>query len=134
MNRKQLILLIVVAAVVGGLGYWSNQKKQAGYDRGTTAEGGQKMLKGVKPEAIRDVAGLSIRQGSNEVNLVVQGDKWTLKERGGYPANFATIKETVQKFFDAKIARPVEVGPSRLPRLKLTKEEATFVDIKDDKG
>ena len=134
MNRKQLILLIVLAAVVGGFGLLVYRKKEAGYERGTTAEEGQRLLKGVKAEAIRDVAQLSVKQGTNEVNLAVEGDKWTLKERGGYPANFNTIKETVQKFWDAKVARAIEVGPSRLPRLKLTKEEATLVDLKDDKG
>lgn len=134
MNRKQLTLLIVLGVVLGGLGFWVSQKQQAGYERGSAAEGGQKLLQGLPDSAIRDVAEVTIKQGTNEVNLAVQGDRWTVKERGGYPANFSTISDTVKKFWDLKVTRRIEVGPSRLPQLKLTKADGTWIDLKDDKG
>jgi hypothetical protein len=134
MNRKQLTTLIILGVVLGGLGYWAYNKKQAGYERGVAAEEGQKLLKGVPDNAIRDVTQVSIKQGTNEVNLAVQGDKWTVKERGGYPANFNNISDLVRKFWDLKVTRSVEVGPSRLPQLKLTKPDATLVEMKDDKN
>jgi hypothetical protein len=134
MNRKQLTLLIVLGVVLGGLGYWVYNKKQAGYERGVPAEEGQKLLKGVPENAIRDVAQVSIKQGTNEVNLAVQNEHWTVKERGGYPANFNNISDLVRKFWDLKVTRAVEIGPSRLPQLKLTKADATLVEMKDDKG
>lgn len=135
MNRKQLTLLIVLGVVLGGLGYRVYNKKEAGYERGTAAaEEGTKLLKGLPANAIRDVAQLTIKQGTNEVNLAVQGERWTVKERGGYPANFNNIRDTVRKFWDLKVARAVEVGPSRLPSLKLTKADGTLVDFKDAQG
>jgi hypothetical protein len=135
MNRKQLTLLIVLGVVLGGLGYWVYHKNEAGYERGTSAnEEGAKLLKGLPANAIRDVAQLTIKQGTNEVNLAVQGEKWTVKERGGYPANFNNISDTVRKLWDLKVARAVEVGPSRLPSLKLTKNDGTLVDLKDAQG
>jgi hypothetical protein len=134
MNRRQLTLLIVLGVVLGGLGYYVYNKKQSSYERGSATQEGQKLLKGVPPSAINDVAQLTIRQASNEVNLVRAGDGWTVKERGGYPANFSTISDTVKKFWDLKVTRPVEVGPSRLPQLKLTKSDGTLIDMKDDKG
>jgi hypothetical protein len=135
MNRKQLTLLIVLGVVLGGLGYWVYNKKEAGYERGTAAtEEGTKLLKGLPANAIRDVSQLTIKQGTNEVNLAVQGERWTVKERGGYPANFNNISDTVRKFWDLKVARAVEVGPSRLPSLKLTKTDGTLVDLKDAQG
>jgi hypothetical protein len=89
--------LIVLGVVLGGLGYWAYQKRQGSYERGSTAEDGQqKLLKGVPDNAIRDVTQLTIKQGTNEVNLAVQGERWTVKERGGYPANFNTISDTVK--------------------------------------
>src|ERR1043166_4291931 len=103
MNRKQLILLIVLGVVLGGLGYWAYQKNQSSYEPSRPSEQGAKLLKGVPESALRDVAQISIKQGSSEVNLAVQGDKWVVKERGGYPANFNTIKETGQKLFDLKV-------------------------------
>jgi hypothetical protein len=134
MNRKQLTLLIVLGVVVGGLGFYVYNKKQSSYERGSDTEQGQKVLKGIAPGAINDVAHVTIKQSSNEVNLVRVAEGWSVKERGGYPANFGTISDTVKKFWDLKVTRPVEVGPTRLPRLKLTKEEGTLIDFKDDKG
>jgi len=134
MNRKQLTLLIVLGVVLGGLGYYVYNKKQSSYERGATVEEGQKVLKGVAQSAINDVAKITLKQNTNEVNLVRQGEQWTVNERGGYPANFNNISDLVRKFWDLKITRPVEVGPSRLPQLKLTKTESTLVDMKDDKG
>jgi hypothetical protein len=134
MNRKQLTLLIVLGAVLGGLGYLAYRKHQASYETGAASEDGQKLLKGVPQTAMNDVAQVSIKQASNEVTLVRATDGWSVKERGGYPANFNTISDTVKKFWDLKVVRPVEVGPSRLPHLKLTKADGTLVEMKDDRG
>ncbi len=134
MNRKQLTLLIVLGVVLGGLGYWVYTRQQASYERGAVHEDGQKVLAGLPPSAINDIAHLSIRQGTNEVNLTRVGEQWVVKERGNYPANFNTISDTVKKFWDLKVTRPVEVGPSRLPSLKLTKSDGVVVDMKDEKG
>jgi hypothetical protein len=134
MNRKQLTLLIVLGAVLGGLGYVVYSKKQSGYERGTASESGQKVLSGLPDGAIRDVAQISLQQGGKQVNLAVQGERWVVKERGNYPANFDNISELVKKIWDLKVTRAVEVGPSRLPVLKLTKADGTVVDLKDDKG
>lgn len=138
MNRKQLTLLIVLGVVLGGLGYVSYKKRQSSFERGnehgTAAEEGQKLLKGVPASAINDVAQLTIKSGPAGITLSRSGEQWTVKERGGYPANFITISELVKKFWDVKITRAVEAGPSRLPVLKLTKAEGTLVELKDDKG
>jgi hypothetical protein len=134
MNRKQLTLLIVLGVVLGGLGYYVYNKQQSSYERGATAEEGQKVLKGVAQSAINDIAKITIRQDTNAVNLSRQGEEWTVAERGGYPANFNNISDLLRKFWDLKVTRPVEVGPSRLPQLKLTKSESTVVEMKDDKG
>jgi len=134
MNRKQLTTLIVLGVVLGGLGYWAYNKRQKSYETGVASEEGQKVLKGVAANAINDVAQLHVKQASNEVTLVRAAEGWTVKERGGYPANFSTISDTVKKFWDLKVTRPVEVGPSRLPALKLTKADGTIVEMKDDKG
>ena len=129
MNRKQLTLLIVLGVVLGGLGYYVYNKQQSSYERGATAEEGQKVLKGVAQSAINDIAKIIIRQDTNVVNLSRQGEEWTVAERGGYPANFSNISDLLRKFWDLKVTRPVEVGPSRLPQLKLTKSESTVVEM-----
>lgn len=135
MNRKQLTLLIGLGVVVGGLGWYMYAKRQGSYERPATSTAeGNKLLKGVAENAINDVAQIVIRQHTNEVNLARGAEGWTVKERAGYPANFESIGETLKKLWALKITRAVEVGPSRLGPLKLTKTDATVVDLKDDKG
>lgn len=134
MNRKQLTLLIVLGVVLGGLGFWIYNKQQSGYERGSTAEDGAKVLKGVPDNAIRDVAQVTLKQGTNQVNLVTQAEGWVVQERGGYPANFNNISDLVKKLWELKVTRAVEVGPSRLPVLKLTRDDASFIELKDNAG
>ena len=134
MNRQQLTLLLVLGVVLGGLGFYVYNKKQSSYERGPADGDGQKLLQGVPPSAINDVTQMIIKQGTGAVTLARQGEQWTVQERGGYPANFVTISDTVKKLWDLKITRPVEVGPSRLPHLKLTKTDGTLLDLQDDKG
>lgn len=134
MNRKQLTLLIVLGIVLGGLGYLANRKHQSGYERGQNKEDGHTLLKSVARSAINDVAQITIKQGAGELNLTRAGELWTVKERGGYAANFNNISELLKKLWDVKVTRAIEAGPSRLPALKLTKETATQVELKDDKG
>ena len=134
MNRKQLTTLLVLAVVLGGVGYYVFNKQQSSYERGASSDEGKKFLQGVPPAAINDIANISIKQNTNSVTLVRSGDQWTVAERGGYPANFANLSELVKKFWDLKVTRAVTAGPSRLPVLKLTKDSATLVELKDDKG
>jgi hypothetical protein len=134
MNRKQLTLLIVLAVVVGGGAWYVNSQRQSTWKRGSDSAEPNKLLKGVPEAAINDVAQITIKQNTNEVNLSHSADGWSVKERGGYPANFDTISEMLKKLWDLKITRAVEVGPSRLSALKLTKSDATLLDLKDDKG
>ena len=134
MNRKQLTLLIILGVVLGGLGYNVYRKRQSGYERGADKAEGQKLLQGVPESALNDVAQITVKQGASEVNLAKAGSIWTVKERGGYPANFNNISELVRKLWDLKVTRKVEVGPSRLAKLKLTKEDGALLDLKDDKG
>src|SRR3954468_6230040 len=102
MNRKQLITLIVLAAVIGGFGWYAYNKKQSSYERGSTSDEGQKLLKGVATARINDVAAVAIQQNTNHVTLTRTADGWAVKERGGYPANFSNISDLLKKLWELK--------------------------------
>ena len=133
MNRKQLTLLIVVAAVLGGLGWVAYEKQNKAYTESTQKMGGK-----VLPNfPLNDVEQLTIKQKSGELHLAKKDDIWVVKERADYPANFNNISDLVQKFKDLKVAKPVKVGPSRLPVLELVapdKGSGTLVEFKDKSG
>lgn len=134
MNRKQLILVLIVGALVGTAGIVSYQRKADSWKSGLTS--GKKLLPNFP---LNDVAHLVIRSSSNEINLLKQDDLWTVRERYGYPANFGEIGEFLRKVWDMKAVQTEKVGPSQLHRLQLVEpgkgsNSATLVEFKDKSG
>lgn len=130
MKSNQFVLLVVLAAGLGGGGLYVLQHQREGIQKETQKLGGQ-LLPNFD---VNSVAGLRFTQGTNAVNIQKVGDIWAVKERGGYPANFGEIAEFVRKLSDLKIANPITVGASRLPMLELTKEAGTLVELLDKDG
>lgn len=135
MNRKQLIVIAVVGLVLGGIGLYLNQKKSASFERGERIAG--ERLLGDFP--INDVAQITLRQHTNEVNLV-KADVWTVRERAGYPANSEDIIEGARKLWDLKAAQSQKIGESQLGRLELVSPDqggtnsGTRVELKGKDG
>lgn len=125
MKPKQLMVLLVAALVLGGGGLWVLKQRSAGFDKSRGTMGGSVLgpFEGSKVTAIR------IQQGSNTVNIVRDGDAWVVRERGNYPANLADLGTFLQKLDGLKVARPVNVGASRLPMLELTGNAVTVVEL-----
>ena len=133
MNRKQLTLLMVVGAVLGGLGWVAYQKQNKAYTDSTQKMGG-KLLPNFP---LNDVEQILIKQSGGELHLAKKDDIWVVKDRGDYPANFSNISDLLRKFWELKVAKPVKTGPSRLPMLELMppdKGAGTLVEFKDKSG
>ncbi len=115
MNRKQLGLLLVLVIVLGGAGLLLRQRQNASFE-GSNPAVGRKLL-GEFP--FNDVAHITLKQGTNELNLVKKDDRWRVRERNDYPANYSEISDFLLKARDLKIIQSEKVGPSQLPRLAL---------------
>jgi hypothetical protein len=133
MNRKQLIILLVLVVFIGGAGLFLSTR-----DAGSSSNPqlGQKLL-GDLP--INEVARITIRNDQGELNLVKTDDLWRLEERDLYPANFSQISEFLIKAADLKIVQTDAVGPSQLPRLELVEpgqggKSGTVVEFKNESG
>jgi hypothetical protein len=133
MNQKQLTLLLVLGVVLGGLGWVAYNKQRSPYKEST-----QRMGTKVLPDfPLNDVAQVTIKQGSSELNVVKKNDVWTVKERGDYPANFSNVSDFLRKVWELKVTKPVRVGQSRLAQLELVppdKGPSTLVEFKDSSG
>lgn len=133
MNSKQLTLLVLLCIVLSGLG-WLAWKKQKDTDKESAAQLGEKLLPNFP---LNDVMQITIRQPSNTIALARKDDVWVVSGRGDYPANFSNISDLLKKFWELKVAKPVKVGPSRLPQLELIgpdKGSGTLVEFKAKDG
>jgi len=131
MKKNQLLVLIGLGVVLTVAAYLVVRKETAPYQQ--TARAGAKLLPDLD---INAVATLRLRSGSNVVTLAKQGDLWVVRERGDYPANFSTLSDLMRKFWELKIARIVQAGPSRLPMLGLAgpEKDSTLVEMKSEDG
>jgi hypothetical protein len=132
MNRKQLTLLIVVGAVLGGLGWVAWQKQAAPY-----RDSGKMGLKVLPDFPLNDVEQIVVKQSTGTLQLGKKDDIWVVKDRGDYPANFDTISDTIRKFWELKVAKPVKTSAARLATLELVppdKGPGTLVEFKDKSG
>ena len=134
MNRKQVVILLVVGLVAGYFGIQVSKKNKESFKTSDVGEG-QKLLPNFP---INDVAHLRIKQTTGEVNLVKKDDLWRVKERQDYPANFSELSDFMRKLADLKTIQDVKVGPSQLGRLELNPPDkgagaGTLVEFKDSK-
>src|SRR4051812_23473503 len=115
MNRKQLVTLLLVGVVVGGLGfYYYNQQKDSYRTTDTTS--GQKLIPNFP---LNDIAHVRIQQSGGELNLQKKDEVWKVRERYDYPANYSEVGDFLRKIWELKTMQSIQVGPSQLGRLDL---------------
>jgi Domain of unknown function (DUF4340) len=129
MNRKQVVILFVLVVVLGGAGLVIYKRQNSAQSAGDPSLG--RKLLGEFP--VNDVTAISIREGTNQVNLVKK-DLWSVRERSDYPANYNEISDALIKLKDLKVIQTETVGASQLPRLGLASGQgsnsATTVEFK----
>jgi hypothetical protein len=132
MNRKQLLTLLALVLVLGGLGIFLKKRQNDSSDGGGSAGMGQKLLGKFDVNA---VSRISLKQGSNDINLAKKDNLWRVRERNDYPANYSEISDFLLKLQDIKVIQSETVGASQLPRLSLVPGQGTnsplVVDFKD---
>ena len=134
MNRKQLITLLVVLAIVGGAGLVLLQRHQQSWTESET-QIGQKLFKDYK---LNDIAAIHIK-GDTDLALERKDAGWCVQQRGDYPANLTQIKELLIKLGDLKVVQSDPIGASQLARMHLAEpgkgaDSAILVELKDAQG
>jgi hypothetical protein len=136
MNRKQFLIMLALVAVLGGAGLAMFWKDLSGYKE-SGAKIGAKVLPNLKAA---DATEIRLKDEKNEVTLVSKGGSWSVKERGGYPAEVGEISELLAKLVEAKIVQSESVGESLYPRLNLAEPgkakegTGTLLELKDKAG
>ena len=138
MNRKQFLIMALLVAVMGGAGLAMFWQELSGYKE-SGAKIGAKVLPDLKAA---DATEIRIKDAKNEVTLVSKNGSWSVKERGGYPADVGEISELLAKLVEAKIVQSESVGESLYPRLNLVDPSkpgkgegiGTLVELKNKEG
>ncbi|HUD46310.1 MAG TPA: DUF4340 domain-containing protein [Candidatus Baltobacteraceae bacterium] len=134
MNRKQLIMLLVALAVIGGACLVLLNRREQSWTASET-QIGQKLLNNFQ---MNDVASIHIK-GDTDLDLEKKDGRWRVEQRGGYPANFSQISELLIKMGDLKVAQSEPIGASQLDRMHLGEpgkgpDAATLLEFKDAGG
>jgi hypothetical protein len=135
MNRKQFIMLLLVLAVVGGAGLVLVRQNQQSWMAPET-KAGDKVLPGFN---INDVADIHIRGAGSDFNIIHTNDRWCIRERDNYPADFRMIRDFLFRLRDLKVVQSDPIGPAELAHMDLNPPEygtnaATVLEFKNEHG
>lgn len=138
MNRNQILLLVGLGVILGGLGYYFTSSRRASFDTGRDVREGQKLL-GDFP--VNDVTRVVVRSRDGEVTLIRSNGLWTVPERAGYPAAFTQVADLLRKLWDLRAVQSQSVGQSQWGRLDLLApvkdgptNAATLIELHDKDG
>ncbi|HTP63552.1 MAG TPA: DUF4340 domain-containing protein [Burkholderiales bacterium] len=115
MNARLAAILLVLLAVLGGgallVRHQTESQKPA-----EAASLGQPLLKDLQASA---VASIAIRQPKGAITLQRKDDRWTIAERGGFPADFDKVRGFVLLALSLKIGQLEPIGEKDRARLNL---------------
>lgn len=138
MTGKQFVLILVAVAVLVAGGWGALKWQRAGYEVADSRVG-QKLLAGFK---VDDVAQVDILETGGTVTLVRTERGWTVKERGGYPADVDAIRDLLLKLEALKVIQAEGVTDALRPRMQLAvpggsakpEETGTVLELKARDG
>ena len=112
MKAKHLIILIVLAALLGGLAFWTTRKG----NKAIPAAEGMKVLPDLP---LNDISKIIISSAGSTVTVAKANGIWSVAERYNYHANFDKLAETMRELSELKIGQVVNVSKDELGGLKL---------------
>jgi len=130
MSSRQLILILVAAAILGAIGWLLFNRGASSWESKPAIEG-----KRIVSFPLNDVTHITITEAAGTLNLAKKEEEWVVRERADYPANFEQVSRLLRKIWELKPVQQVKVGPSQFGRLNLTQPKTgadggTLIDLK----
>jgi len=113
MNKRQVVVLWIVALVLAAAAFFARSDKSKGFESKTERSRGQTVLADFPAD---QVAKIKVSSGENATTLVRKDGKWTIEERGGYPAKTTAVNEFLRSLAEVKVTEGIEAQPSLAPR------------------
>ncbi len=138
MTRNQFLVVLAALAVLlaggAGVAWW----KHSAYAVPDTRVG-QRLLEGFK---VDEVAEVDVADAKGTVTLVRGAGGWSVKERGGFPADIEPIRNLLVKLQELKVVQAEGLTDAVKPRLQLAppgagakpEETGTLVELKARDG
>jgi len=135
-NQFLVVLAALVVLVAGGAGVaWWKRSSYAVAD----ARVGQRLLQGFK---VDEVAQVDVADAQGTVTLVRGEGGWSVKERGGFPADIEPIRDLLVKLQELKVVQAEGLTDAVRPRMQLAapgagakpEETGTLVELKARDG
>ena len=113
MNLRIVAILVVLGLVMASAALMVHQRESA-----TTpaAQLGQPLLKNLKAS---DVAAIAIREPKASLTLERKGERWSIAEKSGFPADLAKVTELVVKAIGLRVGQSEPLGEKDRVRLEL---------------
>lgn len=115
MNARLALVLVVLLVVLGGGALLVREQSGARQPADSGALG-QPLLKGLQAS---DVAAIAIRAPKGALTIEKKGERWTIAERDGFPADFDRVREFVIKAIALKVGQREAIGDQDRARLQL---------------
>jgi hypothetical protein len=129
LNARIAAILVVLLAVLGGTALvYQNQEKAR--RPSNAASLGQVLFKDLKAA---DIASIRIAEPKAVLTLERKDERWTIAERGGFPADFSRVREFVLKAIELKAGQSEPIGEADRARLNLD-QSGTQVEFRDAGG
>ncbi len=129
MNARIAAILVVLLAVLGGTALvYQNQERSRRPANASSL--GQVLLKDLQAA---DIASIRIAEGKSVLTLERKDERWTLAERGGFPADFTKVREFVLKALELKAGQSEPLGEKDRARLNLD-ESGTLLEFRGADG
>ena len=115
MNARIVGVLLVVLIALGG-GALLVRQQQGAQKPADAATLGQPLLKGLQAS---QVAAIVIREPKSALTIANKDERWTIAERGGFPADVDKVRDFVVKAIALKIGQSELAGQKDRARLLL---------------
>ncbi|MFY9313982.1 MAG: DUF4340 domain-containing protein [Burkholderiales bacterium] len=115
MNARAVAILVVLLAALGG-GALLVRQQSGSQQPAQSASLGQPLFKGLQAA---EVASVVIRQPKAAITIARKDERWTIAERGGFPADFDKVRDFVLKAIALKISQAEPIGEKDRARLEL---------------
>ena len=115
MSARALAVLVALALALGAGALWMREQQRS-REAGDVARLGQPVLKDLKAA---DVAAIRIEAPEGSLSVARAGDRWTIAERDGFPADLERVRAFVLKAIELKVGQSEPIAAADRARLAL---------------